>query len=162
MPRDPLSRNDPIPGAYPPSWYAATAQAGDPRAPLKGSHRADVAIVGAGYTGLWAAKTLAERGLRPVILEAHRVGWGASGRNGGQIVNGLNASLDTIAQRYGPGVADSVATVVQEGGRIIRERVARYAIDCDLTDGNLFAAFTSRATPTSAACSTAPAGTSTP
>jgi gamma-glutamylputrescine oxidase len=79
-----------------------------------------------------------------VVLEAENVGWGASGRNGGQIVNGLNASLETIARRYGPGVADSVGTVVQEGGGIIRERVARYAIACDLKDGNLFAAFTAK------------------
>ena len=78
------------------------------------------------------------------MLEAARVGWGASGRNGGQIVNGLNASLETIERRYGRSVADFVATVVQEGGRIIRERVARYGIACDLKDGNLFTAFTAK------------------
>jgi len=79
-----------------------------------------------------------------VVLEAARVGWGASGRNGGQIVNGLNAGLATIGRRYGPSTADFVATVAQEGGRIIRERVARYRIDCDLRHGNLFAAFTAK------------------
>ena len=67
-------------------------------------------------------------------------------RNGGQIVNGLNASLETIGRRYGQETARFVATVVTEGGRIIRERVARYAIACDLKDGNLFAAFTARQT----------------
>ena len=79
------------------------------------------------------------------MLEAAKVGWGASGRNGGQIVNGLNAELETIERRYGAGDGRlRRRRVVQEGGRIIRERVARYGIDCDLKDGNLFAAFTAR------------------
>ena len=77
-------------------------------------------------------------------VEAAKVGWGASGRNGGQIVNGLNAGLETIGRRYGKATADFVATVVQEGGRIIRERVARYGIACDLKDGQLFTAFTAK------------------
>ncbi|MFO1142026.1 MAG: FAD-binding oxidoreductase [Amaricoccus sp.] len=129
-------------GLYPASYYAATAQAAPPRPPLEGEAAAEVCVVGAGFTGLSAALELAERGHRVVVLEGARVGWGASGRNGGQIVNGLNAGLDTIARRYGQGTAGFVATVVQEGGRIIRERVARYAIACDLKDGNLFAALT--------------------
>ena len=104
--------------------------------------RAGVCVVGAGFTGLSAALELAERGHDVVVVEAARVGWGASGRNGGQIVNGLNAGLETIGRRYGRATAEFVATVAQEGGRIIRERVARYGIDCDLKDGNLFAAFT--------------------
>ena len=100
-----------------------------------GSGEVEVCIVGAGFTGLSAALELAERGHEVVVLEAAKVGWGASGRNGGQIVNGLNAGLETIGRRYGRATADFVATVVQEGGRIIRERVARYGIDCDLKDG---------------------------
>ncbi len=98
--------------------------------------------MGAGFTGLSAGLELAERGHKVVVLEGSRVGWGASGRNGGQIVNGLNASLETIERRYGRSTADFVATVVQEGGRIIREGVARYGIDCDLKEGQLFTAFT--------------------
>jgi gamma-glutamylputrescine oxidase len=129
-------------GAYPASYYAATAHAAPPRPPLAGSIAPDVCIVGAGFTGLSAGIALAERGHRAVILEGARVGWGASGRNGGQIVNGLNAGLDTIAARYGPAAADFVGALVQEGGDIIRERVARYAIACDLKAGNIFAAFT--------------------
>jgi gamma-glutamylputrescine oxidase len=130
--------------AYPDSYYAATAHPAPPRPALLGEIRADVCVVGAGFTGLSAALELAERGHRVVVVEAARVGWGASGRNGGQIVNGLNASLETIGRRYGSATAGFVATVVQEGGRIIRERVARYDIECDLKDGNLFAAFTPR------------------
>ena len=129
---------------YPPSYYAATAHAAPPRPALAGEASPEVCIVGAGFTGLSAALELAERGHEVMVLEAARVGWGASGRNGGQIVNGLNASLATIEARYGQGVADFVGTLVQEGGRIIRERIARYGIECDLKDGNVFAAFTDR------------------
>ncbi len=128
--------------AYPGSYYAASANAAPERPALVGEVVADVCVVGAGFTGLSAALELAERGHKVVVVEAAKVGWGASGRNGGQIVNGLNAGLGTIERRYGKGTADFVATVVQEGGRIIRERVARYGIACDLKDGQLFTAFT--------------------
>lgn len=129
---------------YPASYYAASANPAPARAPLEGERAVEVCIVGAGFTGLSAGIELAERGHEVLVLEAAKVGWGASGRNGGQIVNGLNASLETIEGRYGRGTADFVATVMQEGGRIIRERAARYAIACDLKDGNLFTAFTDR------------------
>ena len=129
---------------YPDSYYAATAHPAPARPALAGEVEAEVCVVGAGFTGLSAALELAERGHRVVVVEAAKVGWGASGRNGGQIVNGLNAGLETIGRRYGRATADFVAGVVQEGGRIIRERVARYGIDCDLKDGQLFAAFTTR------------------
>ena len=130
---------------YPRSYYAATRNPAPERPPLAGEVAAEVCIVGAGFTGLSAGLELAERGHQVVVLEAAQVGWGASGRNGGQIVNGLNASLETIeaALRRGRRPTSS-ATVVQEGGRIIRERVARYGIACDLKDGNLFAAFTAK------------------
>lgn len=131
-------------GAYPASYYAASAHPAPPRPALAGEVETDVCVVGAGYTGLSAGLDLAEKGYRVVALEGAKVGWGASGRNGGQIVNGLNASLETIAARYGQATADFVATVVQEGGQIIRERVARYDIACDLKDGNIFTAFTAK------------------
>ena len=127
---------------YPASYYRATANPAPERPALEGEVAAEVCVVGAGYTGLSAALELAERGHKVVMLEAAKVGWGASGRNGGQIVNGLNAGLDTIARRYGESTARFVAGVVQEGGRIIRERVARHGIACDLKDGNVFAALT--------------------
>ena len=129
-------------GAYPDSYYAASAHPAPPRPKLAGEIGPDVCIVGAGYTGLSAGLDLAEKGYGVVVLEGAKVGWGASGRNGGQIVHGLNAGLSTIQARYGRATADFVGTVVQEGGRIIRERVARYAIRCDLKDGNIFTAFT--------------------
>ncbi|MFQ8430673.1 FAD-dependent oxidoreductase [Amaricoccus sp. W119] len=129
---------------YPPSYYAASANPAPERRAFRGEAAPGVCIVGAGFTGLSAGIDLAAKGHEVMILEAERVGWGASGRNGGQIVNGLNAGLDTIERRYGAGTAGFVASLVQEGGEIIRERIAKYAIDCDLRDGNLFAALTPR------------------
>jgi gamma-glutamylputrescine oxidase len=129
-------------GAYPASYYAASAHAAPPRPALAGAIAPEICIVGAGFTGLSAGIALAEQGHQAVILEGAKVGWGASGRNGGQIVNGLNAGLEAVAARYGAATADFVGTVVQEGGEIIRERVAKYGIACDLKAGNIFTAFT--------------------
>lgn len=129
---------------YPPSYYAASANPAPERPAFKGEAAPEICIVGAGFTGLSAGIDLAAKGHDVMILEAERVGWGASGRNGGQIVNGLNAGLDTIEARYGAKTAGFVASLVQEGGEIIRARIAKYSIDCDLRDGNLFAALTPR------------------
>jgi gamma-glutamylputrescine oxidase len=131
-------------GAYPASYYAASAHAAPPRPALKGEVAADICIVGGGYSGLSAGLELAERGYKVTLLEAAKIGWGASGRNGGQIVNGLNAGLDKIEARYGRKVANFIGTMLQEGGRLIRERVAKYNIACDLKDGNVFAALTKK------------------
>ncbi|KAG5181447.1 FAD dependent oxidoreductase [Tribonema minus] len=85
---------------------------------------------------------LAEQGLKVVVVEAAEVGWGASGRNGGQVVNGLNASLATITKRYGEKTANFVGGLLQEGAGIIYDWVERYGIDCDLKRGNIYAAYT--------------------
>jgi len=132
------------PIAHAPSYYAATAGAIPERPPLQGHADADVCIVGAGYTGLSTALHLAEAGLRVVVLEAARVGWGASGRNGGQIVHSYSRDLDVIEQRHGAAQVQALGAMAFEGGAIIRERVARYGIDCDLKDGLLFAALTGK------------------
>ena len=84
-----LYRND-RPGEFPKSWYADSADIPDQRPELRGEVRADVCIIGAGFTGLSAALRLAERGMNVVVLEAHRAGFGASGRNGGQVGSGYN------------------------------------------------------------------------
>jgi gamma-glutamylputrescine oxidase len=133
-----------IEAAYPASYYAASAHAAPDRPAFEGELAPEVCVVGGGFTGLSAALELAEKGHQVVVLEAARIGWGASGRNGGQIVNGLNASLETITKRYGQQTAAFVGTVVQEGGTIIRDRVKRYGIDCDLKDGNLFTVFSDK------------------
>ena len=129
-------------GGHPASYYAASANPAPARPPLKGDHQIDICIVGAGYSGLSTGLHLAEKGYKTAIIEGAQVGWGASGRNGGQIVNGLNASLQTIRKRYGEDTATFVAGLVQEGGEIIRERVRTYDIQCDLKDGNIFTALT--------------------
>ncbi|TDR53855.1 gamma-glutamylputrescine oxidase [Halomonas ventosae] len=122
------------------SWYAATANPAPERPALAGEVSCDVCVVGAGFTGISAALHLAERGFSVVVLEAVRVGYGASGRNGGQIVNSYSRDMDVIEEKYGADTARALGDMAFEGNRIIRERVERYAIDCDLRDGNLFAA----------------------
>jgi gamma-glutamylputrescine oxidase len=125
------------------SSYAASANFSPERPALTGDRQIDICIVGAGYSGLSTGLHLVEMGYKVAIIEGARVGWGASGRNGGQIVNGLNASLQTIKKRYGQDTADFVAGLVQEGGEIIRERVKTYGIECDLKAGNIFTGLTS-------------------
>lgn len=124
------------------SYYAASANPAPARPALQGDHTIDICVVGAGYSGLSTALYLAEKGYKVAIIEGAQVGWGASGRNGGQIVNGLNASLQTIKKRYGQDTANFVAGLMQEGGEIIRERVSTYDIKCDLKHGNIFVGLT--------------------
>ncbi|SDL60584.1 gamma-glutamylputrescine oxidase [Modicisalibacter muralis] len=122
------------------SYYAATANDKLERPELEGEVHCDVCVVGAGFTGISAALHLAEKGYRVVVLEAARIGFGASGRNGGQIVNSYSRDMDVIESRYGSETARALGDMAFEGNRIIRERIARYDIACDLKDGNLFAA----------------------
>jgi protoporphyrinogen oxidase len=97
---DLLTAND-RPGAYPASWYAATATPLPPFPEHKGEAAADVCVVGGGYTGLSAALHLAEAGYDVVLLEAQRVGWGASGRNGGQVGTGMRQDQDWLERVAG-------------------------------------------------------------
>jgi gamma-glutamylputrescine oxidase len=129
---------------YPHSYYAASAHSVVDRPALVGAERCDVCVIGAGYTGLSAAISLAEMGYRVVVLEAARVGYGASGRNGGQIVNSYSRDMDVIERRYGVEMARQLGAMAFEGGRVIRDRVARYNISCDLKPGNIFAALTKK------------------
>lgn len=129
-------------GSYPGSYYAASRNIIRTPKVLEGDVEADVAVLGAGYSGLSTAIHLAEKGYKVVVVEGAGVGWGASGRNGGQVVNGLNASLETIRRRYGEEAGAFVGALVQEGGRIIRRIVGQYGIECDLKDGNIYAAYT--------------------
>ncbi|MEL6700846.1 MAG: FAD-binding oxidoreductase, partial [Pseudomonadota bacterium] len=116
---NPLYRND-RPGQYPNSWYAATSDPGPERAPLRGETRADVAIVGAGFTGLTAALKLAQRGFDVAVIDAHRVGFGASGRNGGQCGSGFNIDQITLEQELGDGPARALWDLSQEAKAQVR------------------------------------------
>ncbi|MCC5883514.1 MAG: FAD-binding oxidoreductase [Halomonas sp.] len=122
------------------SYYAATANPSPGRAALEADIECDVCVVGAGFTGISTALHLAERGFGVVVLEAARVGFGASGRNGGQIVNSYSRDMDVIEARYGVDSARALGDMAFEGNRIIRSRIEAYAIECDLKNGNLFAA----------------------
>ncbi|WP_017905436.1 NAD(P)/FAD-dependent oxidoreductase [Pseudomonas asplenii] len=124
------------------SFYAASRNLNTDYPALTESVETDVCIIGAGYTGLSTALFLLEHGLRVTVLEAARVGFGASGRNGGQIVNSYSRDIDVIERQTGARQAQLLGEMAFEGGRIIRERVARYGIDCDLKDGGVFAAIT--------------------
>jgi gamma-glutamylputrescine oxidase len=127
-----------------PSYYAATA-IGAPDCPqLSGQIEADVCVVGAGYSGLSAALNLAERGYSVVVLEAARIGWGASGRNGGQICSGYAPGMAKVAGWVGRENARRLWDMAEEAKAIIRERVARHNIPCDLKPGYLHGAVKAR------------------
>jgi gamma-glutamylputrescine oxidase len=128
--------------SYPQSYYAASANPVPQRPALLGETETDVCIIGAGYTGLSTALFLLENGFKVSIVEAAKVGFGASGRNGGQIVNSYSRDIDVIERTVGPKQAQLMGQMAFEGGRIIRERIAKYDIKCDLKDGGVFAAFT--------------------
>ncbi len=130
-----------------PSYYAATAAAPPERPALAGDLRADVCVVGAGFTGLSAALNLAERGYRVAVLEANRVGWGASGRNGGQIGSGFAADMAWLEGWAGRAAARGLFTLAEEAKAIIRERVERHGISCDLKWGTFHAASKTRHMP---------------
>ena len=129
---------------YPASYYAASANPAPARDHLSGDIETDVCVIGAGYTGLSTALFLLEHGFRVVVLEAAKVGFGASGRNGGQIVNSYSRDIDTVERSAGSEAARLIGAMAFEGGHIIRERVARYGIDCDLKSGGVFAAFNAK------------------
>lgn len=130
--------------AHAPSYYAASGLPQPERAPLRGSVEADVVIIGAGYTGLSSALHLAEAGFKVVVLEAAKVGWGASGRNGGQLVHSYSRDMDVIEARYGSTTAQALGSMAFEGAKIIRERIEKYQIDCHFKPGGMFAAITAK------------------
>ena len=124
---------------HPDSWYAVTANAAQSLPPLRGEVSADVCVVGGGYTGLSAALHLAEHGYEVVLLEAARVGWGASGRNGGQVGSGQRQDVLELEARYGRERSRALWDLAEEAKALLRERVERHRIDCDWKPGNLLA-----------------------
>ena len=133
-------------GQYPDSWYAATATPMDPFPPLKGETRADVCIVGAGYTGLSAALHLAEAGLDVVLLEAQRVGFGASGRNGGQLGSGQRQEQDVVEKMVGDADAAKLWALAEDSKALVKGLIARHDINCDIRPGVAHTGFNDRET----------------
>lgn len=125
------------PGRYPPSWYAASATPLPEKPRLEGERRADVCVIGGGYTGLSAALHLAEAGHDVVLLEAHRVGWGASGRNGGQVASGQRVDPVTLEARYGAEIARMLWDLGEEAKGLVRRLVTRHAPEADWRGGIL-------------------------
>jgi len=117
-------------GALPPSLWAATAPPAPPTPPLAESRRADVLIVGGGFTGLSAALHLAEAGAQVCVLEAHEPGWGASGRNGGQVNPTLKHDPDELVRIFGAGRAEPLIDAVSRSADLVFELIARHGIDC--------------------------------
>lgn len=113
-------------GEYPASYYAATRTAIDPFPPLAGDTQADVAVVGGGYLGLSAALHLAQKGLSVVVLEAHRVGFGASGRNGGQVGSGQRQDQVWIEKAVGKDHARRLWDMAEDAKALVRDLIARH------------------------------------
>ncbi len=122
------------------SWYRASVPVVSPRAQLAGALEADVCVVGAGFTGLSAALELAEAGRSVIVLEAEDVGWGCSGRNGGQINPGVACDHARVVRELGEADARRVWQLGLDGVDLLRDRVERHEIDCDLKWGILLVA----------------------
>ncbi|MEP1942761.1 MAG: FAD-binding oxidoreductase, partial [Sulfitobacter sp.] len=122
-------------GAYPSSWYAATAQPLQEFAPIKGAHKADVCVIGAGYTGLSAALHLAQAGRDVVLLDAQRVGFGASGRNGGQLSSGQRMEQHDLEALIGDPEAAKLWALAEDAKDLVKSLIADHDIACDLKPG---------------------------
>ncbi|NJD30564.1 MAG: FAD-binding oxidoreductase [Gammaproteobacteria bacterium] len=126
------------------SYYAASAHASPPREALRGDVTADVCVLGGGIAGCSTALNLAERGYKVVLLEGRRIGWGASGRSGGQAIFGFAAGQDKLVAQVGKETARRMFDVSVEAIEVLKNRVARHAIDCDLNWGQMHVAIKHR------------------
>lgn len=119
----------------PPSLWVATAPPGPRLDRLTGLHRTEVAVIGAGYTGLSTALHLASAGLECVVIDRHEPGWGASGRNGGQVLPGLRLQRAELRRIFGLAAGDRTYETVESAADFLFALVARHGIDCDLVRG---------------------------
>ena len=126
-----------ITSEYPDSWYRASAELLPEQSSLQGDVLADVCVIGAGYTGLSAALHLAKAGKQVVILEASRVGWGASGRNGGHVGTGQRADQFALEKWYGKETAKELWRLGLEAVDLVESLVEDHSIDCELGRGNI-------------------------
>ncbi len=126
-------------GVFPNSYYAATASSASPREKLDGGRKADVCIVGGGFTGLSAALHLAQAGFDVVLLEAHRIGWGASGRNGGQLGTGQRKEQPELEAEFGLPQAKAMWDIATESVELVKNLIETNTIACDLKPGIIHA-----------------------
>jgi glycine/D-amino acid oxidase-like deaminating enzyme len=125
--------------------YLDTAESAMPAPPLAGDVRADVAVVGGGITGLSTALHLAEQGAKVVVLEAEQPGWGASGRNGGQVNPGLKLDPDQVEKDFGPDLGGRMNALAGAAPAFVFDLIERHAIRCDARrNGTLRAAIRAR------------------
>ena len=134
-----LDANAPT-GAYPDSWYAATANDPTRYAALRGDAQVDVCVIGGGFTGLSAALHLAQAGRKVMLLEAHLVGFGASGRNGGQVGSGQRVGIETLDRMVGRENTDRLWAIAEASKDLVKGLARTHAIDCDLRPGIAHAA----------------------
>ncbi len=126
------------------SYYSRSAVPAPDRPALAGQIDADVCVIGGGIAGCSTALHLAERGYRVALLEAHRIGYGGSGRSGGQAIGGYACGQHKLERQVGFENARRMWDISVEGLRLIRDRVARHGIDCDLHWGQLHVAIKAR------------------
>jgi glycine/D-amino acid oxidase-like deaminating enzyme len=130
-----------VPEALPPSLYAETAVPAGTWPPLAGEASVDVAVVGGGFTGLSAALHLAEQGASVAVLEANEPGWGASGRNGGQVNPGLKPDPEEVERDYGPDLGRRMVAMSYDAPNVVFDLIRRHQIQCEaLQSGTLRAA----------------------
>ncbi len=120
---------------YPDSYYQATRNRTLELSPLDGSERADICVIGGGYTGLSAALHLSARGYDVVLLEARKPGWGASGRNGGQLCSGQRKDQVTLTEMVGADTARHFWELAEAAKDLARSLIAEHEIECDLKPG---------------------------
>ncbi|WP_253201283.1 NAD(P)/FAD-dependent oxidoreductase [Sphingomonas quercus] len=123
--------------AYPSSWYAATAGPPPAAAPLAGAQTADVCVVGGGYAGLSTALHLARAGMAVVLLEQAQLGWGASGRNGGQVHVGMRRDQEWLERRLGPETAMALWRIALDARDHLDWLITGQGADCDFVPGHL-------------------------
>ena len=134
-----MTKREPLP----PSLYAETTRSAVETPPLDGDRRVSVAIIGGGFTGLSTALHLAEQGVDVTVLEAHEPGWGASGRNGGQVNPGLKHDPDEVEAHFGPDLGRRMIEMSWNAPNVVFDLIKRYQIQCEARQtGTLRAAYT--------------------
>ncbi|PHR54352.1 MAG: FAD-dependent oxidoreductase [Robiginitomaculum sp.] len=131
-------------GEYPASYYAKTGHLLARFPPMRGDKTCDVCVVGAGYTGLSTALHLAERGYSVILLEAQRVAFGASGRNGGQVGSGQRVEQDELEKMVGLPHARELWEMGEESKSLLKSLIKDHAIDCGYKDGVMHAELRSK------------------